>query len=96
MQVLIGFVMMGLIGVLAVLLTAAAALIQFLPLLAVVLAVLGAPRWWERRGHHRRARFPASRRPAPPASTDPAAPRRLGDGSGVGGSRRASEPPPGH
>jgi hypothetical protein len=75
MQVLIAFVMMGLIGVAAVVLTAAAALIQFLPLLAVVLAVLGALRWWERRGHHRRVRFPASGRPAPPS---PPIPPRLG------------------
>jgi hypothetical protein len=71
MQVLIGFVIMGLIGVLAVVLTAAAALIQFLPLLAVALAVLGALRWWERGSHHRRARFPAVPRPAPPSPPIP-------------------------
>ena len=65
MQVLIGFVMMGLIGVLAVVLTAAVALIQFLPLLAVVLAVLGALRWWERRSHRRRARPPPPMLPRP-------------------------------
>jgi hypothetical protein len=75
MQVLIALVMMGLIGVLAVVLTAAAALIQFLPLLAVVLTVLGALRWGERRSHRRRARPPASRRPAPPP---PPIPQRLG------------------
>jgi hypothetical protein len=65
MQVLIAFVIMGLIGVVAVVLVAAAALVRLLPLLIVVLVVVGAVRWWERsgRGPARQAAIPP---PAPP------------------------------
>lgn len=64
MQVLIAFIIMGLIGVFAVVLTVAAALIKLLPFLAVTLVLLGALRWWERR--RRPARQPVSARLAPP------------------------------
>jgi hypothetical protein len=61
MQILIAFVIMGLIGTLAVALIAAATLIRLLPVLIVVLVVVGAVRWWERRGDRQ-----APCRPAPP------------------------------
>ena len=67
MQILIAFVVMGLIGVMAVVLVAAAALIKFLPLLIVVLMVVGAVRWWERR---RTRPLPATP-PRPPAISRP-------------------------
>ena len=80
MQILIAFVVMGLIGVFAVVLAASAALIQCLPLVIVVLAVVGAVRWWERRSHPRNPplpstppRVPAVSRPEPPPR--PALPR---------------------
>ena len=64
MQLLIAVVVMGSIGVFAVVLTAAAALIQVLPVLAVVLIFLGALRWWELR---RRPAAPRSTAACPPA-----------------------------
>jgi uncharacterized iron-regulated membrane protein len=69
MQILIAFVVMGLIGVAAVVLVAAAALIRLWSLLVVVLVVVGAVRWWGRRGHTRTPPSPprphATPRPAP-------------------------------
>lgn len=80
MQILIAFVVMGLIGLVAVVLAAAAALIKFAPLLVGVLVVIGAVRWWERRGHSPVAPPPAPAhpqtlpRPAPPAPPMPPRP----------------------
>ena len=67
MQILIAFVVMGLIGVFAVVLAASAALVQCLPLVIVVLAVVGAVRWWERRSHPRNPPGRRHRRACPPS-----------------------------
>jgi uncharacterized iron-regulated membrane protein len=69
-QILIAFVIMGLIGVLAVVLIAAAVLIRLVPLLILVLVVVGAVRWWERRTHRRAAP------PLPPTIAAPVPPPR--------------------
>src|ERR1700677_3033989 len=61
MQILIAFVVMGLIGAVAVVLAATAALIRVAPLLIAVVVMVGAVRCWERR----RLAVPA---PAPPAA----------------------------
>jgi hypothetical protein len=70
MQILIALVVMGLIGVLAVVLIAASALIRSLPLLIVVLVVVGAVRWWERCTHRGAAPAP------PPTIAGPVPPPR--------------------
>lgn len=75
MQILIAFVVMGLIGLVAVVLAAGAALIKFMPLLVVVLVVIGAVRFWERRGDNPVAPPPAP--PRPPAISRPAPPAPL-------------------
>jgi hypothetical protein len=75
MQILIAFVVMGLIGAVAVVLAATAALIRVAPLLIAVVVMVGAVRCWERRRLARRGpRAPAPPRPpAVPAPAPPAA-----------------------
>jgi hypothetical protein len=76
MQILIAFVVIGVIGVFAVVLVASAALIQCLPLLIVVLAVVGALRLWERRSHPRNTPWPPTPAARPRAIPPPAPPPR--------------------
>jgi hypothetical protein len=67
MQILIALIVMGVIGTVATILVATAALIQLAPLLIVALAVVGAVRTLQRR-HHRPL-------PAPPSAVRPGRPR---------------------
>jgi len=71
MQILIAVVVMGLIGAVAVVLTATAALVRVAPLLITVVVVVGAVRWWERRPPRPGPRAPAP--PRPPAVSAPVA-----------------------
>jgi hypothetical protein len=104
MQILIAFVVMAMIGMFTVVLVASAALIQCLPLLIVVLAVVGSLRWWKRRSHPRNPPWPptlaarprAIPPPAPPPRAPAAAPRRLGAGPGVAESGCATTTTSGH
>lgn len=77
MRILIAVLCMAMIGTVAVVLAAVQALITLAPLLIAALIVVGAVRFWERRG-----RAPVSAQPAPthPAAIPrplPAAPRVL-------------------
>ena len=69
MQILIAIVVMSVIGAVAVVLAATAALIRVAPLLITALVVVGAVRWSERRPPR-----PGPRPPAPPRAPGVSAP----------------------
>jgi hypothetical protein len=81
MRILVGFVFMGMIALVAVVLAAVQLLIKLLPLLVIALLAVGAVRLWEHRrapgvGRPAAPQPPVIRRPAP--QSPPLRPRRAG------------------
>jgi hypothetical protein len=74
MQILIALVVMGVIGTVATLLVATAALIQLAPLLIVALVVVGAVRSLQRGRARRLPAPPSVLRPGRPRSSPPSLP----------------------
>ena len=97
MRILVGFVCMGMIALVAVVLAAVQLLIKLLPLLVIALLVVVVVRLWEQRrrapGGGAAAGASATGDAPPGACKRPAAPAlggALGDGAGVDGRRRPS------